>query len=293
MGHADRLAATPTARCNCHPPRRVSPQDGPDDYAQEILHGGIRNGVQLDPVLHMLAALQDRFAALGEEARLASMTEMLAFPRRPGETISALFARYEIVRQRAAIEGQFVVSVEGCALQLLRACNIHPNQLMLLLQPFAGMMPTTEPQFNQLVQQLRRHGHVAEGTHGNIATVLSGPLRQARPNAYFAEEQAEQAEWISPNPASHTYLSNSTGGRDSYPAATEPLVSWAAGGSGYTEPGSSAWPGPVSAFPATAEEEEDIDADSATSSDTGNEELPEIPGLDNMSQVDAAELIYF
>jgi hypothetical protein len=39
-------------------------------------------------------------------------------------------------------------------------------------------MPTTEPQFNQLVQQLRRHGHVAEGTHGNIATVLSGRDRQ-------------------------------------------------------------------------------------------------------------------
>ncbi len=83
----------------------------------------------------MLAALQDRFAALGEEARLATMTEMLAFARRPGETINALLARYEIARQGADIEGQFVMTVEGCALQLLRACNIHANQLMLLLSP--------------------------------------------------------------------------------------------------------------------------------------------------------------
>ena len=58
---------------------------------------------------------------------------MLAFTRRPGESINALLARYEIVRQRAATEGQFVMSVEGCALQLLRACNIRPEQLMLLL----------------------------------------------------------------------------------------------------------------------------------------------------------------
>ena len=113
------------------------------------------------------------------------MTEMLAFSRRPGEAINALLARYEIVRQRASVEGQFVMSVEGCALQLLRACNIHANQLMLLLQPFNGMMPTTEAQLNAMIQQLRRHGHVTEGTHGNIATVLSGPLRQARPNAYL------------------------------------------------------------------------------------------------------------
>ena len=82
---------------------------------QEILQGGFRNGVQLDPVTYLLASLQDRFAALDEETRLASMTEMLAFSGRSGESINALLARYEIVRQRAATEGQFVMSVEGCA----------------------------------------------------------------------------------------------------------------------------------------------------------------------------------
>ncbi len=116
------------------------------------------------------------------------------------------------------------MTVEGCALQLLRTWTIHSNQLTFLLQPFAAMMPAMEPQLKQLVQQLRRRGHVTEGTHGNIATVLSGPLRQARPNAYLAEEEVEQAEGVPPNPASHTHFRNSTGGRDSYPAATEPLV---------------------------------------------------------------------
>ena len=109
---------------------------------QEILQVGMRGGVPLDPVTYLLSSLQDRFAALDEETRLASMTEMLAFTRRPGESINALLARCEIVRQRAATEGQFVMSVEGCALQLLRACNIRPEQLMLLLQPNGGSMPT-------------------------------------------------------------------------------------------------------------------------------------------------------
>jgi hypothetical protein len=60
---------------------------------QEIMMGGVRNGIQLDPVSYLMAALQDRFAALDEETRLASMTEMLAFARRPGESINALLSR--------------------------------------------------------------------------------------------------------------------------------------------------------------------------------------------------------
>ncbi len=115
-----------------------------------------------------------------EEARLASMTGMFACARRPGETTNAFLARCELARQRAAIEGQFVMGAEGCALHLSRACS---GQLMLLIEPFGGMMPTSGAQFHQLVQQLRRQGHVAEGVCGNITTVLQGPLRRARPHA--------------------------------------------------------------------------------------------------------------
>ncbi len=85
-------------------------------------------------------------------------------------------------------------------------------------------------------------------------------------------------------------MSKAAGGRYSCPA-TEPLIPWAAGENSYTEPGSLGWPVSVSSFHVAAEEEDDSDADSATSSDTGNAELPEIPGLDATSQADAAELI--
>ena len=86
---------------------------------QEIVAGGWRNGQLLDPVTYLLGALQLRFASLEEETRLQSMTEMLAFSRRSGESINSMLARYEVVRQRAANEGHFVMSIEGCALQIL------------------------------------------------------------------------------------------------------------------------------------------------------------------------------
>ena len=53
-------------------------------------------------------------------------------------------------------------------------------------------MPATEAQLSQLVQQLRRQGHLSEGTHGNIGTILNGPMRQARPGAYLAGDAGSQ-----------------------------------------------------------------------------------------------------
>jgi len=155
----------------------------------EMMNGGIQNGVHVDPVTLLLGSLHVRFSALGEESRVTSMTEMLAFTRLPGEHINALLARYEAVRQRAAAEDQFAMSIEGCALQLLRACGVNHHQYFNLLQPFQGQLPQTEVQFTQMCSQLRRYGHVAENAPGNVAASLHGPMRQARPGAYLAEEQ--------------------------------------------------------------------------------------------------------
>ena len=64
---------------------------------QEMMHGGQVNGQNVGPVPFLLGALHRRFSALEEESRLTSMTEMLAFARKPGESINALLARYETV----------------------------------------------------------------------------------------------------------------------------------------------------------------------------------------------------
>ena len=94
----------------------------------EIMRGGQINGVQVDPVTYVVHGLQQRFALLDDEHRLAAMTQLLAFARRHGETINGTLARYEVVRQRAAREGHFVMCWEGCALHLLRACNASSNR---------------------------------------------------------------------------------------------------------------------------------------------------------------------
>ena len=88
---------------------------------QEMVNGGMLNGAMVDLVTYLLGTLHAKFSVLEDESRLTAMTEVLAFSRRPSESINAVLARYEVVRQRAALEGQFVMSTEGCSLQLLRA----------------------------------------------------------------------------------------------------------------------------------------------------------------------------
>ena len=110
------------------------------------------------------------------------MTDLLSFGRRNGEGISQVLTRYEIVRQRARTEGFFVVSAEGWALQLLRACGVSTNQMMQLLQPFNTNLTANEQQLNALFASVRRMGHITEDTQGNIGATLHGPRGSGSPH---------------------------------------------------------------------------------------------------------------
>ena len=72
---------------------------------QEMMNGGILNGVAVDAFTYLIGYLHAKFSALEEESRLTAMMEMLIFSRRHNESINAVLARYEVVRQRAALEG--------------------------------------------------------------------------------------------------------------------------------------------------------------------------------------------
>ncbi len=57
---------------------------------QEMTLGGVRNDIAVVPVTLLPSGLHSRFAALEEESRLTSMTEMLGFYRRPSEGVEIL-----------------------------------------------------------------------------------------------------------------------------------------------------------------------------------------------------------
>ena len=73
------------------------------------------------------------------------------------------------------------MSIEGCSLQIMRAVGVHPNQLTLLLNQFGGRLPQNEQEYQILITQLRRQGHIQEAAPGNVAHILRGPF--SRPGA--------------------------------------------------------------------------------------------------------------
>ena len=73
------------------------------------------------------------------------MTQHLAVARYPSESIADMIARYEVCRQRPETEGQFVMSIEGYTLQILRQLNVQPAEIPTLLSDTNGNYPRTEP----------------------------------------------------------------------------------------------------------------------------------------------------
>ena len=265
---------------------------------QEIMHGGQLQpgGPVVDPVTYLLGSLHTRFSALEEESRMTTMTEFLAFARLPSEDINSMLARYETVRQRAAVEGQISMSVEFCALQIFRACNVAPQHLFTLLQPFDNQLPTTQEQLSAMCRTLRRHGHISEHMPGNIASALHGPARQARAGAYMAMDAPSMDLRSSQGTAA--FLSDSQSGQAAsqwdtlLPAALtsgNPFAAWShdqqqsSQDQGYA-PAASQYTAPNASYPVTADaDNQDSDwidetSSSATSSDDGEETLRQHTG---------------
>ena len=226
-----------------------------------LVHGGLINGVQADPLTYLMHALAERFAALGEELRLSSVTDMLNFRRSaPGERIDELLTRFDLTRQRAHDLGQLTVSVTGLAWILLRACEVTDNQLLQLLMPYQGRFPHNEVELTALKVQLRRMGHILEQSPGNIAATLRGGPRQ-------------QAFWASSTdqPTASTYFGSE---------AADPTQEFGAGGAwnapggyGVGTGGSSEDVGLQTAL--LAQEDSDAGTDTDTASSSGLTEVPE------------------
>ena len=274
-------------------------QGGARDFArmitpQELMVGGMNNGVMVDPVTYVIAGLHARFSPLEEESRLSAMTEMMAFTRKPGESINAVLSRYEVVRQRAALEGQFTMPIGGCALQLFRAIGVGPQHMMTLLQPIGGQLPTNDIEFATICQSLRRYGHIQENHPNNIGQALQGAFRQARPGQYFAEEdQPAQSS------SAHTYFGDTQPGRGStapllYNQDINPAPMWDAGDPRVDGPHMPWHGGGQSADSSSAAYPVDVESDpssSATSSDYEDEDI-DMDDLYDMSDADAAEAVY-
>ena len=242
---------------------------GAQEFARQlppavIIAGGSINGVQVDPVTYLMHELSSRFGRMSEEVRLESLRSLFEFHSKPNERIDTLLERFDTVRARAAEQGRLTVSWEGLSWILLRAIGVSDNQLLQILLPFQGSMPSNQMQFDQMRTSLRRMGHILENTPGNVSQALRGrdstshqyvalPQEDFQGSAGFSlwadHERAATMSWANHQPSTH-----------------------------FTPPASSTHVPPSEAFPSFE------DVESGTDTDTSSDEEDDSWGPNQFSQ---------
>ena len=154
---------------------------------------------------YIMFQLATKYGRLGEEQRLDAIQSYLGFDRHSGERTDALLQRFDAAQVRAQEHGGLQLSVQGAAWLLPRAIGVTDGQLMQLLQPIGGSLPTDAQQMETMRSGLRRMGHIIEGSPGNIASALRNGRGQS---AYLAatedpsqwQEQWNSSHWPEPSP---------------------------------------------------------------------------------------------
>ena len=97
------------------------------------------------------------------------------------------------------------MSWEGCALQMLRACNVSSQQMIQFLQPFQGRLPQYEAEFALLSSHTRRIGHILEHSPNNFGQLLHGN-RQATSGEYYTDTSVGYQQTIGESATGSSFL---------------------------------------------------------------------------------------
>ena len=133
---------------------------------EQLAHGQVdpQTGQQITGLMILVRTLAHRYAPLEQEAQTKAVSEFLSFNRQAGESVDALLVRFDVLRNRAALRGGLGMNPAGLSWLLIRALNLPPELLDRLLAPLGGQLPQNDAQLADLMQHVRRQGHLYE--HG-------------------------------------------------------------------------------------------------------------------------------
>ena len=150
------------------------------DFVREIplqakIHGstvdlGDGNGPQqLTGAAFILHSLAEHYMPLEEESNLRSLADLHGFVRLPGESVDTVLTRFEVIVQRARTRARIPLQNTHAAWMLLLALRIPTEYWVHLLTPFRGALPSTDTEYRQFIEYVRRFGHLAEAGNYSIA----------------------------------------------------------------------------------------------------------------------------
>ena len=127
------------------------------------------NGERRTGAWVILQALSAQFMPLEEESNLRALADLHGFCRLPGESVDTVLTRFEVIVQRARTRANVPLQNQHAAWMLLLALRIPTEYWVHLLTPFRGALPTTDQEYRQFLEYVKRFGHLAEAGNYSIA----------------------------------------------------------------------------------------------------------------------------
>ena len=110
----------------------------------------------------MVRIMNARFAHLDDGEVSRQLMGMYTVKRRPGETMDACIARCTVTPHRVASINGVTIGPGQCAFFLMAGAGCTQASMWNVLYTLSGRLPTDEVQFQQVIEQLRRYGHMVE-----------------------------------------------------------------------------------------------------------------------------------
>ena len=176
-----------------------------DDYGQQQRITGLEC---------LLRALERRYGALAEEVQIHAISELMNFQRYSGETTDECLARFDVLLHRGNDVAGVVFAPPIRAWLTLTHLRIPRPAWTYLLVPTEGRLPTTEQEFTDFRQYVRRNGHLHDTFRGDSQKSIAqpffvgdssgshdiphhGPTYAAIPSGGNQEDQDDNMSWHS------------------------------------------------------------------------------------------------
>ena len=183
-----------------------------DEYPMHHLtHGRLdpATRVHTDPVSMILEDLAQRFAPRIEEDQKLIDQELESFARFPNEKFEAMLYRYHHLVARQRDEGLQLFSWRHHALRILRDCGLSGHSLHDVFLQLNHQIPDTRDAYENLLEDLRRRTRLLEYSTVNPYVLLQEQGHRPRDRDH-RERRSYFTDGTSPADEAGTYLAGSS-----------------------------------------------------------------------------------
>ena len=158
------------------------------EIAPHVLRDGIadpQTGNHVPGVMVLARTLAERYAPLETELQTQSMSELMSFCKIHSESVDQCLTRFDVLRHRAHQRAGLNMTPQGLSWLLLNGFKLRPDMWDRILAANDGHLPDTEQQFRQMLERMRRLGHLLEGGFQHNPNIQGGTGQTGNQYMYF------------------------------------------------------------------------------------------------------------